>query len=262
MTKLTQLKKLLDAGLITQNDFDEKKKEILRIYMSSQNTTAKTLFIVWLSIAIGIGIIIFLVDYSNNFIFWGRFLWIEFLIVLVFSGLSGYLLSVFSKLNQNAIIGGVSLSIFIYAFCSFILVLIFWIFSQSDSVNKWHIILQILLILGLIFILAGLNISKTMASEQNLKTGIKTPDSFAIFCLLFKVIYKTNKQAQNLKILRENIKYSINLNANLENIDEYKNLISEILTLSKIYKTDENINDSIKNMILNVKLISKKQIRI
>ncbi len=80
--------------------------------------------------------------------------------------------------------------------------------------------------------------------------------------LIIQSNIQNEQTAQNLKILRENIKYSINLNANLENIDEYKNLISEILTLSKIYKTDENINDSIKNMILNVKLISKKQIRI
>lgn len=126
--------------------------------------------------------------------------------------------------------------------------MIFWIFSQSDSVNKWHIILQILLILGLIFILAGLNISKTMASEQNLKTGIKTPDELCDILLIIQSNIQNKQTAQNLKILRENIKYSINLNANLENIDEYKNLISEILTLSKIYKTDENINDSIKKI--------------
>jgi hypothetical protein len=181
---------------------------------------------------------------SNSFFqktdfFWIRLLWFEAIVAVLWYAFTGnYLKKILTERKQtgaiNVIIGSVFFKLSIY---SFIVWLIGCFLPPTALWQGWVLLAQFIVIVLNVLVLYLLPHMRSLQNDgmETLQEGVKTPDDLVNEFQLLEISNGlTDDEKTVIKRIREKIKYSLSRVGKISSSENYKLLVEEIESFSKI----------------------------
>jgi hypothetical protein len=188
--------------------------------------------------------VLFVPEAKRSEFFWQRILWTEFLVLLVWAYLAGFLNVFIPNGRKDSGLAGVlpaaGLGVFAYALLSFALLMVY-----RDLSAATHIGFQLILFVALVLLFVSLNLARVSAvsGTQPVPAGIKPPQELSALLRVGeeKVWASVSRQGLTgeprrlhdaLKRLREKLQYSIQHVGSVGESKEYSELAAAVVSLN------------------------------